>query len=229
MWPTDLGEVGTVRLEDQRVMVLQLEHGAPLHAMVGLEALRSAYMRRRNSKALNTAEPAHIHKEWGRTTAEALDDIFPRRVAPLALQFALGLFTEWAVAEKKDPLAVQVCPGWGHGVVFQRSVNQFHVAAFEDKPQAAPPQLRKTTERRLNASGGREAAAQSFGTGDAGAVDLFMKYFEDAVGGHAVTAHVREYIDRLTTRTDASASTAQGLRKQLLEEKRVLEEYLKER
>ncbi len=171
------------------MLILRTEHGLPLHALGGIEALKGHYVRHLK-KDSERREPPHISARW-LEDADCLEDVLPAGLTALEESFALGLFTNWLVRTRKHEEAAAIIRHWSNGVVYERTPNQYHVAVLEKHGNT----IQVKEERSLAA--GRAAAAAAFTQADAAHVKRFMHVLTDRIGADQVRKLIRDYCDNV--------------------------------
>ncbi|MCS6861938.1 MAG: tubulin-like doman-containing protein, partial [Abditibacteriales bacterium] len=114
--PSNLQEqaqAGAVKpLDQRRIMVLQSQHAAPLHAVIGMDVLRGAYRQWVQSKD-RFGDPVHLSRGWNRGVG--LVEIFPEVTGLSSYTiryFALGNFTDWLTKDKRHAAMSTLVAGW---------------------------------------------------------------------------------------------------------------------
>jgi len=206
-------------IEPHRMMVLKLEHGLPLYALSGMATLRQDYEAHLAADR-NGREPPHIHNAWMADPCP-LEDIFPQGQAARELAFALGLFTNWLVRDKKHEKACGIVRNWEYGIVYERTPGQYYVAILAKRQR----HIEVAEERHL--AGGRAQAAAAFAQNDQESVQLFMERLSAAVGADGVRDLISEYCTtKLEPLTHPRATTTQH--EQYQAELQVLRQYIEQ-
>jgi len=191
-------------LDDRRIMVLQSEHAAPLHAVVGMDVLRGTYQQWVNNPD-RAGDPAHLSREWNQ--GARLVSLFPEVTVSMetARGFALGNFTEWLVRQKKHPKAQALVENWKeHGIIYRRGPVQFHVALLED---AGEGRLRRIGDKRLNEKGTRAVAMENFDAPCQSSVNLYIDRLNQVIAWDEMKVLLYEYTNELQEQIDKATVT----------------------
>lgn len=207
--------------EPHKMLILKTEHGLPLHALAGIQALKDDYAthiaRDRDQK-----EPPHPSAAWTKNP-NMLEDVLPAGRAALDEGFALGIFTNWLVRVKQHQQAAGIIRSWDYGVIYERTPNQYYVAELKKRGASLVVQ----DERFI--AGGRAAAADAFTQADAVHVGTFMTSLTNAIGADQVRTLIIEYCDTVLEPGAGPRSThAEHLKQQFGKELAVLRAYIGE-
>jgi len=203
--------------EPHRFMILQTEHGLPLHALGGIDALKRDYQAHLQHDR-EGKEPPHIHQQWV-DNPDSLEDVFPAGQTALTAAFALGVFTNW-LRTTGHAAAESIVPNWDKGVIFERTPNHYYVAIL----RAQQGRLRVADERSLAA--GRVQAASAMTQADTQQVTRYMDKLTEAIGVNQVRALVNQYCDEvLEARAGPNARIEAELRAQYAQELEALRKY----